>query len=379
MLLRALLSLLLALAAVPVASQNRETATDAWARGGDRITNVRADISFPARAGVVELRQADEFSREGEGLDTNLQYTSDDREVFATVYVYYPGLPHAGVAAYMTDHVIATNAPAGFRPLGTRIVAAGGHEGTAIRIEYSRAREGMASSAAFLKAGRWIVKLRVTGPEGRRDEIAQAMTELLAEVRFEGEAQPRAAAALTTSTCPPGSDPPDARERPDPDSESTAADALIATFDGGGAGVVRAEDGTTTSLPSRIPTEFCVSAPVEVGPDATVPLLRAADGPPLSVDGRTVVLVPITDSGTTLEVVHAQNLNGYVLLHHRIGVTSVLGTYDAIPSDRQIGALFSDPRNPAARVRAVVELRPGQGDHIRIIGPAPAAGAEPTT
>jgi hypothetical protein len=372
--IRLLLTALLVLAApTPALAQGPSTPEGAWSRAGDRITLTQARISLPERAGVTALRQSLELSRQGEGLDNALQYVSPDERVFATVYIYYPGLPHAGVTAFVTDRTIAMQGAPDFRRLGRRIVGAGGREGVAIRGDYSGFREGMASSAAFIKADRWIVKLRVSGPQNRQRDVQQAMTELLAGLRFEGQAQPREAAPLAVGECAPGADPADARQRPELGQAELAAHAFIATLDGGGLSA-REANGPVRNLPSRLPAEFCVSGQVDTG-GGPVPILRAADGEPLSIDGRTVLLVPISDNGTLLEVVHAQNLGGYILLYHQIGSTSLLGEYEGVPSDRQIRQLMTTPDHPAGRARAVVENLPNGDSRINLIQPSPT----PTT
>lgn len=360
-------------AATPCAAiaQSAATADNPWVRADGRITLASAGLSFPERAGAVVFERSHEFSRQGEGLDNAVQYVSPDRQVFATVYVYYPGLPHAGLAAFMTDRVIAQHAPADFRTLGSRTVAAGGRESVAIRSDYWRFRDGLVSSAAFMKVGRWIVKLRVSGPEGRQEEVRRAMTDLLAGIQFESEAQPRRAAPLAVGDCAPGTDPPEARQRADPAPADIAAQALLATFDGGGIDATE-ENGSPRHLPSRVPDELCISTEVDLGDDAVVPVLRAADGPALSIDGRTVVIIPMSDSGRTLEVVHATNLGSYLLLFHQIGATSLLAQYESAPSDRQIAELLTTQDHPAGRARAVVELRPSGATEIRIIQEASA-------
>ena len=178
MLLRSLVILLIALAPAPALAQGETAQPSLWTRADGRLAHAAAQVSFPGRIGGMQLREEVEFSRHGEGVDTGLQYWADDRQVFATVYVYYPGLPHAGLAAWMTDRVIAMQGAADFRALGTRIADAGGREDVALRSDYAGFRDGMASSAAFIKVGRWIVKLRVSGPSARQPEVHGAMTVL---------------------------------------------------------------------------------------------------------------------------------------------------------------------------------------------------------
>ena len=175
-----------------------------WHRDGDRITFTTARFSFPAAAGVVALQGAYEFSRPGEGLDSGLQFESTDREIFASVYVYAPSLAHTGVTAFATDYVIRVQSGSDLRLLNMRVVAAGGRDGVAIRADYSGFRQGHgASSASFLKAGLWIIKVRVSGPEPRRSEVEATMAALLANLRFRGQRSASCCRRRSTSPIAP--------------------------------------------------------------------------------------------------------------------------------------------------------------------------------
>lgn len=137
--------LLLALAS-PGSAQAPEGPPEApaslWRQSSDRITFRTARIGVPKNAGIVRFTRTFEFSHPGEGLDTGLQFESADRQVFATLYVYFPALSHVGVTALATDWVIHGQSP-NLRPLGMRVVAAGGHDGGAIRGDYAIFETGL--------------------------------------------------------------------------------------------------------------------------------------------------------------------------------------------------------------------------------------------
>ena len=136
--LRLLLSvcaaLLLPAGAYGAAPQSQARAESLFSRSGDRVTFTAARISFPTQAGATRLEETSEFSHEGQGIDNGLQYVSPDRQVFATVYIYYPGLSHAGLTAFMTDLAIASQSR-NLTRRGTRAVSAGGRDGVAIRSD----------------------------------------------------------------------------------------------------------------------------------------------------------------------------------------------------------------------------------------------------
>lgn len=253
-----------------------------------------------------------------------------------------------------------------------RIVAAGGVEGVAIRRDYGGYRGDMASSAAFVKAARWLVKLRVSGPAARQAEVAAAMDALLAGIRFGALSRPRAAAPIRVRDCPPGSGGETATLLPDPPGGEIAAHGFLATFDGGG--IMATEDGGPSPLPSRVPDELCLSGRVPIG-NGQAPILRSDPGPPLSVDGRTRLIVLMSDSGDYLEVVHAENLGRHLLLSHRIGETILLGGFDNVPSDDQIADILAGRSPEAARLRVPVGFTADGRTNIHLPGLPPAQPA----
>jgi hypothetical protein len=343
-----------------------------WVASDTQVAAVQARTAFPLRIGTLTATRPQEFSHPGEGIDDGLWYRSSDGAVFATLYVYYPGLPHAGLAAYATDHFIRLNGPGTRTTTPMRLVAAGGIANGAIRIDYGNYRD-MASSAAFIKAGRWIIKVRISGPEARRSEVEGAMTALLEGVQFGRQNPWMAPHPLTVSDCPADAGRTAARALPDPPGAEIAAHAFLATFDGGGNLATNQDGGARNDLPPRIPDRLC-RGQLRVG-ERNFPVLRGEAGEAISVDGRTRLIVLMNDNGTALEVVHAANLRRYLVLYHEIGATSLMGGYDNVPSDAQLAEMFSGG-NEASRIRVPVRFRPDRGPEIRL--PSPPA-ARPTS
>lgn len=347
-----------------------------WLVSDSQVASLQARIAFPRRIGALSASRTQEFSHPGEGIDDALWYRSADGAVFATLYVYYPGLPHAGLAAFATDHFIYISGPETRVTEPMRLVAAGGIENGAIRIDYANYR-GMASSAAFIKAGRWIVKIRISGPEARRAEVDSAMAALLQGVRFGRQNPWMAPHPLAVSDCPPDAGRTAARPLPDPPGAEIAAHAFLATFDGGGNLATNRGDGSRNDLPPRIPDRLCLSR-LRIG-ETTIPVLRGEAGGAISVDGRTRLIAVLNDAGLALEVVHAANLGRYVVLYHEIGQTNLLGGYDNVPSDAQLTEMLRGDRSEANRIRVPVRLRPDRGPELFLPGiapPAPGTGTD---
>jgi hypothetical protein len=317
-----------------------------------------------------------DFSNPESGIDSSLHYRSADNQVTGTVYVYLPGLAHPGLAAYATEQGLRANSNTPVRLVRSGLVRAGNVDNAAVRADYENYRGGYSSSAAFIHTGRWMIKIRVSAPDGRRAEVDAAMEALLGGIRFGRQNPPGAASPIAVADCPAGAGRQDARPLPDPAGAEIAAHAMLATFDG--AGILGTDEaGRRADLPSRVPPELCLSSRIGVG-QGQVPILRAADGPPISVDGRTRLVALISDSGTWLEVVHAANLGRYLMLFHQVGSTSLLGGYDGVPSDRQIADLLSNPQSEAGRVRVPVTFRPDGRTEMHLPDLAPEQ-PRPTT
>lgn len=345
-----------------------------WTQSNERITLAAARISLPRQAGPVRITEIGESSRPGEGLDNMVQYRSADGAVFATAFLYFPGLPHAGLQAFASEEAIrAGGGPVTFGE--PRTMPAGGIPGAAILRDYSHYRGSLASSAAFIKAGRWIVGLRVSGPDARRSDVDAAMAALLAGIGFEGEAQPRPAELLEFLDCAAPAPPP-AHMLAD-DGARNAAMAIVGTFDGAGEQARDGSHGGTTILPGRVGSRWCLSTRARIG-ESTMPILRALE-PSRSgtIEGDSLVAVPLNDAGTLLEAVRTRNHDLVILLYHEVGRTTLLGTYDGPPSDEQIANILSGADEPGTRIRAVLTWRPGQGANIEIGGFPSAPASSP--
>jgi hypothetical protein len=350
-----------------------------WSRTDQRIIFTPARISFSQRAGALSLRSMSEISHQGEGLDNALQYKSADERVFATVYVYYPPLSHAGLSAFATEQGLRLISEGRLEPVADRLVSAGGTADAAVRIDYRGYRGNMASSAAFLKAERWIVKIRVSGPEDRRGEVEAAMTALLNDIRFEGDISARPAQLLAIEAC---AAPPSEQARTLADDENVFGDTLIATFDGGGERARPSEPGGAPfRLPARFGSSWCLSTRARIG-DQNVPILRATGPGPAASGGsgltaQSVAVAVISDSGTLLEVVKTDE-HRFTLLYHRIGETMVLAAFASPPTDEQIAAVLSGSDRDGGRIRGRVTF-PAVGGANIILNSLPGLSARPTT
>jgi hypothetical protein len=352
-------ALLLGLAAPAAAQIEPAPASGFWTVSDQRLSFRPAQLSVPRSAAGVEYFETTEFSRKGEGLDNAIKYRSADQKIFATLYVYYPSFAHTGVQAIATDQAIrgGTRSP-GIRSLGTGIASAGGKPGVAVTADYDNYLGENFTKAAFVKAGRWMLKLRVTGPESRSAEVGAVMKALLDGLRFEGEAQPRPAAPIAAGQCA-------STDRADAAVTTGGGEATaIAMSDADGQPALKAARGGRNAIPPRVGRDWCRTL-LQVGAQKTAVLQSTGKGRPArGLDGDSAMLVLYSDSGGVLEVVRLAKERKYILLHHDIGEVKVLDSYDAMPSLAQIGRLFTDPTGIRVRIR----LKPDGTSEVELPG-----------
>jgi hypothetical protein len=330
-----------------------------WKVSGDRLSFEPAKLSAPRRAAAAEYFETVEFSHPGEGLDTAIKYRSADQKVFATLYVYYPSFAHSGIQAIATDQALrgSPRSP-DLRSLGTGTASAAGRRNVAVTADYDHYLGDNRSKAAFIKAGRWMLKIRVSGPESRSAEVGAVMTALLDGLRFEGEAQPRPAEPVAASGCGP-------TERPDATVVTGGGEALtIAASDAAGEPALKAKGGGHKALPARVGRGWCRTL-LQVG-DQKMAVLQATGGKRSGRAGapESALLALFSDGGGVLEVVRNPKEGKYILLHHDIAEVQLLESYDRLPSLPQIARLFAQP----AQIRARLQLRPDGSTDVELPG-----------
>lgn len=335
-----LLSAVLSLA-VPALAHAAEDA-EAWTPTESAIRANAAGISLPQTVAGLSLSKSGEASNGGRAIDNYAQYLSEDGAVQATLYVYMPTYADASLAAYMTDKAIMERFGGKTRRTAYASAPAAGQAGRAIRAVYDDAADGaLITAAGFVHAGRWIAKIRVTGPTERRAEVLAGLDGMLSGLAFDDAASLHATAPATFSACP-------------------AADT-------GDARLAKASPGDQP-MPQdvRIPREgkdaLCVRGTVTTA-EGRYDMLQQA--------GRSdgAIIVPVDDSGTVLAFDPATDAQGYKLSIHMVGQTDLYGTYDKVPSPRQVAAILDGKDSQTAQAQAVatyaangdVTMQPARG------------------
>lgn len=332
-----------------------------WKVAEDRLVFGPARISLPRRVGTAEFSESRDMGAAEEGLDSAVLFRTADQEVLATLYLYMPSIAHPAIQRISTGRAIelSSNGTARLVREGSTSVAA--IPDAVLTTDHEKYLQGFATKSAFLKAGRWLIKIRVSGSPLREPELSAIRSALILSLRFEGEAQPRAVPPLSLSECPPSSGP-DARLLPKDDHALEVA--ITAALDPLGDRV--GPKGGSKPLESRIGTRWCLSD-LEAG-SSRIPLLRSLETGAGSLGERSQLLALYSDAGGILEVVKRDSGKTYVALRHGIGGVEVLGAFDSVPSDGQMRRLLTRT-GEEGRVRAGVRLKANGDSEVTVVAP----------
>lgn len=316
------LSTLLALSAPALvrAAEERE----AWTPTATTLRADAAGISMPQSVAGLSLSKSGEVSNGGKGIDNYAQYLSDDGAIQATLYIYLPSYADASLAAYMTDKAVMERFGARTRRTAYAAVAVAGHADGAIRAVYDDAADGaLTTAAAFLHAGRWVVKLRVTGPAERHKEVLAGLDGMLAGLQFDDPASLHATKPTLLAACP----------------ANDGGDARLTTR--------TLAEPADISLPREGQAPLCVRGKVDTA-EGSYDILQQAG------TANGAIIVPVDDAGTVVAFDPAKAGRGYQLSIHSVGQTDLYGIYDKVPSARQIAQILDgkDPQTAQAGATA---------------------------
>lgn len=317
--------------AAPTAAQADE-APEAWTPTDATIRATAAGISLPHSIATLSLTKSGEASNGGRGVDNYAQYVSQDGAVQATLYVYLPTYADASLAAYMTDKAVMERFGPKTRRTAYVSAPVAGQADRAIRAVYDDAADGALTTAAgFVHAGRWIAKIRVTGPTDRRAEVLAGLDAMLAQMTLDDPASLHATAPARFDACPVSANPVAANK-----------DARLTRTTGSGEAVPQ-----EVRMPREGKDALCVRGTVTTA-QGSYDMLQQV--------GRTdgAIIVPVDDSGTVLAFDPAASGAGYKLSIHMVGQTDLYGTYDRVPSPRQVAAILdgNDPHTAKANATA---------------------------
>lgn len=353
------LLLLLALIQQPVRAADYALLDgQAWIDKPRKLPRPRlVDIGVPRAAAGLALHQLNSFRPGGE--DVVAQYQTPDGEVFATLYLYRPTFPDARLAAIATGEVLKMRLGKEVKRQPDAVLSAGGVAGVAYRTMIDDAAFELsanislglkASFAAFLQAGDWLVKLRVSGPEQRRAEVEAAGSGILDGLVFGKEARPRAAPAYRLTECPDDSFAAGATRLP-PGPDTMAATLIGTTMLGNPAGAMSAGS-----------PNLCVMRR-DASARALILVLRRTDSP------QDPAFMLLGDAGSLLQVVPGSaGVSGPIVIDHGVGEARLFGPFDRAPSADQLIAARNG--NAAWLGGAIAGLRHGRKGPVLSIDPA---------
>lgn len=299
---------------------------EAWTPTDSAIRAASAGITLPQTVAGLSLSKSGEASNGGRAVDNYAQYLSEDGAIQATLYVYLPTYADASLAAYMTDKAVMERFGAKTRRTAYASAPVAGRANSAIRAVYDDAADGALTTAAgFVHAGRWIVKIRVTGPTERRGDVLAGLDGMLANLSVDDPASLHATAPASFAACP-AAPTADARLTPAKPAEEAAPQDVRIPRDGKDALCVRSTVATS---------------------DGRYDVLQQVG----HNDGA--IIVPVDDSGTVLAFDPAANAPGYKLSIHMVGQTDLYGVYDRVPNPHQIAAIIDGKDTQTAEAQAI--------------------------
>jgi hypothetical protein len=291
-----------------------------------------------------------------EGVDDVAQYASADQALSGTIFIYFPTLPDTGLTFLATDETIRRRFGPATKIADDRLVSVAGVANAGRRIVYSGASDGLrATDAMFIRAGSWILVLRVSGPASRAGEVAAALDAMAAGLSFAKD-PPLPAHVIQTEPCPDAG-------RPDaglakPTGSEALASALIVAAGG-------FQDEQRKALPDmfgRVPNRLCLARSGTHG-TAVVLTYRTVGKPSGLFAPRLFNLVG--DAGIIIEVTAApKSPERLVALRNAIGRATAYGVFLGEPNLAQLDRLYE--RDAAFPPFATIELKSSGDSNVEI-------------
>jgi hypothetical protein len=335
------------------ASTAAPAANPDWQTTATSLVFAPAHVALPRRAAIVSLTQTGEGTHRGEHIDNVAQFESPDRQIFATLFVFTPALPDPRLVAIGIDNAVHIQSGAGLEAGPPRLVSAAGVPGAAILRSYRHFRGTLASAAAVIRSGRWIVAVRVSGPDARRDEVEATATAFLDGISFEGAARPQPSSSADTAECEAEGHQRDARLLPPTSMQNLLLMTVMVDLPD------LAEHSDSPRRPPRPASPpvsvLCISSRLHIG-NMTVPVVRES-GP--QGNGGAVYAI-LDDAGGLFEVSAFTSpfadSRSFQLYQRMIGRTEILGNFDRLPTDAQLAEILGDPNHRARHIIAAVSI-----------------------
>jgi hypothetical protein len=341
--------LLIAATASPAAAPQVPEPDSAWIDEASKPPTVRrAGIAVPRTAGSLRIAKVQAYDTAG--LDNVAQYASADDAISGSVFIYYPSLADTGLTFLATDATIRRRFGAGTRIAEDRLVPVGGVLEAGRRVIYAGASEGARSTAAtFVRAGGWILVLRVSGPARRAAEIAANLDALGAGLTF-GRNNPVRAHIIRAEDCAAG------KNLDAPILKPTGGEvaALLALA----VGEARDDKGRAVEdVLGRVPDRLCLSQ--SGGGEEAVELTYKVPGKTAGIYAPRLFHL-VGDAGFLVEATaSAKHPERMLLLRHAIGGLEAYGLFIGPPSFTQIEGVVRQDEGLPLLARAAAKPEGG--------------------
>jgi hypothetical protein len=329
----------------PANAQNTIPAT--WRVTPTHAIAVPSSIEIPIKAGT--LSQFALRDPKGDGADVSAQYESPDGKILGTIFLYAPTRPDAGLTFLATDETILRRFGPTAKRVHDELVPVDGIASAGRRVVYTGKTDPklsgdpdgrIYSTAAFIRAGEWIMKVRVSGPISRSDEIEKDLNSLVAGLKFDPKRKPFAQSPITVTECSPEADRPTISLTKLPVGEAIGFSTVLDPD-------VQDEAGNAIANPITPDIAAMCREGVEIVDGIATQSFRVTSPSNGPLKPRRVMLHG--DAGMMLIAYEDMNHpEQYILSRHAIGRSFVFARTSALPSNAELKSLLYSPeRQPA--------------------------------
>lgn len=322
-----------------------------WISEGNRLAVKHSPVSLPQKFDRVALQRTNQSGGEQAGLDNIAQYKDDTGDILVTAYLYSPMFADAELAAFQTGRSILLSYRENSRHISRQVIPFGGNTHGMIVDRYEvGTTDPSPSLAGFASVDGWIVKLRISGSHGAQERVDRVFAEMVSQIQLAENTHVQDLAPTIGQRCTDPIDRGTARilaNRTESDTTSILAMTLLVTADPiGSRGSGAIADGIAPLLDASA-SQACIEGEIAIG-DARYPIFRH------NGDSLVQLVVPLDDAGTVMMVSNTglDIVPGYHVAILDKGNADILGTFETLPSIRQMRDILTGKDRKGGRLRA---------------------------
>jgi hypothetical protein len=330
----------------------------AWTIGDKAITHASSGLSAQRKIGPFAYKGVTTFSKPQEGLDTAAQWETADGKSAITLYAYLPTLGDEGLAFIATDRVIRSRFGTATKLANDMLVSVGGVPAGARVVDY----DGAVGTGGFsgplwtafsvLRAGDWLIKIRVSGPVAQKSVLKSALTQLLGALKFSPANLPQTIHKIAVSPCTTEGQFPAAKRVTLSPEEIVKDVQLISGLDFGAT-----DKAGKRAYIKRMPDAFCYDESA-TPPGQSYAVLYPLKGRVRGTITETAMIIIFGDSGTLLEVSQTDRSQPrYVMILHSVGEANFMSYVDGPLNSAQIASIVSGKDDGMAKFIAGYDVK----------------------